>query len=629
MKGMAGDAGVSLGTLRWSAGAVASAAIALSLGMAAAIAALELARAAALWPLRLTPVLGLRPVAFVSWLPSWSPFLRVPARIQADGVSDLLGIVLALAALVFAIGAAEAGIGLVARAYARRSEIALRAAVGASRRRLTRQCVLEGAMLGVAVAAMGAGLGSAGARVLLSSWPGIVGGGSGVGIALAVVLASGLFLVALSLWPILGTFGRGWIMDRLAAASHSVSPARADGHRVLVILQLATALTLLSGAGLVFRQSPRARTEGSAPAALEPVVVSLDAAGASPAARARIYGHVAQSVASQSGRSHVAVASPGAAIGVGPMDRVLAECGRCVVGEMVLPVWSVFTQIDAVGPGFFDTLGVPLLRGREFNPGDDAREVIVNQTMVDRGFLGRDPIGKRIQIGGWGGGWYRIIGVVRDVPRGGIGRDGGPRAGVGAPPVETRAVPAVYLSALVHPPATVDLLVRGAGPPPSATRKLSAVLSGLSVRVGNARTLAAAIGEANAPVRWFGTVAELFACLALLLAIQAVYGLMRFTVVLRRGEIGVRRAVGATRGAIGAMILRETVGIVLRGTALGLVGSVMLAGVLRTRLADVPDLDPTVTLIAVGVLAGAALLGALLPARAAARLDPADAIARE
>ena len=276
-----------------------------------------------------------------------------------------------------------------------------------------------------------------------------------------------------------------------------------------------------------------------------------------------------------------------------------------------------------MSPGYFAALGVPLLAGREFSGADRAGApavAVVSENFAHRFFMDRGPVGKLVQPGSlsFGAPFYRIVGVVGDVRPGGLGAASEPE-------------PALYLSSLQVPPPAAGIAVRTAGDPldvaPAVERALRR--AGPTLEVERVGTMEAYLARSRAPLRWFALLLGALALFSALLAASGVYGVIAFSVARRTREIGIRGALGASPRRVVAMVVRQAMGITGRGLGLGLASALCVGRLLQFYFRGVDPLDP-VALGGVAALLGAvALLAALGPARAAARVDPAVALRAE
>ena len=555
------------------------------------------------------------------WLGERTPHLRTIPEVQDPHFATLLGVVLALTALLLLVAAVNVGVLLLARGSTRHTELALRAVLGAAPRRLARQLLSEGGLFVALTATLGAVLGGLAARGLLASWPGqpVAWDAAPSGVAVGLAVAGGAALLALGCWLLPALAGLRRDLRSALAVGERATAGRGEGQLrgALVAVQFAAALVLLAGGGLLLRgfadagQAPR--DLGLDPRDTLTLQLRLDAPHlAQPAARAALFAHLQSQVAELPGVVDSSLASTGAWVGLGPTDLAHALLQVPARPGIVKPA-----RYHAVSPGHFRALGTPLLRGREFTPADtlDApRVVVVSELFAFRLFPGLDPIGKRVQLGSVSitREWYTVVGVARDVRAPGIGN-------------AQETVPALYLSALQHPPRAVGLAVRTRGEP---RRHAAAVVAALrradsSLAPRSVGTLAEELERFRAPLRWFARLLGAMAAVALALALTGLYAAVSLQTERRTREFGVRLALGARARDLVLLVLRGSARTVAWGVGLGLFGLLPLARLLQLRFHGVDPLDLGLYAALAALLAAVALLAALRPALRAARTDPA------
>jgi predicted permease len=308
-----------------------------------------------------------------------------------------------------------------------------------------------------------------------------------------------------------------------------------------------------------------------------------------------------------------------------------------VEGYQARPGEQMNPYCNAVSPGYFKTLGIAVVRGREFDARDEGaaprpadpnqndgrgngyRHAIVNQSFAKRFFGDKDPIGRHIGFGGNPGTPtpLEIVGVVRDAKYTGV-RDDIPQQ-VFFPLLEERT------------PSSVVMYVRTAGDPASAFTSAQRTLHDLDANVPmfNLRTLERQIDRSLVVERFIATLSTAFGVLATLLAVIGLYGVMAYTVARRTREIGVRMALGAVQGDVIWLVMREVLVLVGSGLALGLVAAWGLQRVVGTVLFGVTATDPLTIAGAVAALAAVSALAGYVPARRATRVNPVLALRYE
>jgi putative ABC transport system permease protein len=281
------------------------------------------------------------------------------------------------------------------------------------------------------------------------------------------------------------------------------------------------------------------------------------------------------------------------------------------------------SRVRPVAPGYFRTVGLPLLRGRDVTERDrfgTPGAVVVNEAFVRRHFPGDDALGQVIDRGqGWWPGQpaeFEIVGVVADEPFMGVRRP---------------AEPATYYAFGQFPMSDMWLVARTDGDPaalaPALRERIWRVDADLPVE--NIRTMREILGTAVAEPRFNAALLSVFAVVALLLAAVGIYGVLSYTVAQRTGEIGVRIALGAARGQVVRQVVGQGLGVALGGVALGIVGALGLGRVLASLLVGVSGRDPAVLAGVVALLTLVAAAAAWLPARRASRVEPVVALRAE
>jgi putative ABC transport system permease protein len=532
------------------------------------------------------------------------------------GVRSTLLLFLGAVALVLLVAAANVAHLILARATVRRRELAVRTALGASRRRLTRLALAEGGLLSLAACAVGVLLAFAGTRLFLDLAPaGIprldqVRLDGGV-LAFAVLLAA----VTSALFAALPAAS---LADRrLGALLHEVSagegPSRTRLRGLLVVAEVAMAVTLLAGAGLLARSfvnlltwDPGFECEGLLTAQL------FSSPGKYPRSEDVLRAHeaAAEAVAALPGVRSVGLASAGPLFGGRETASALPAGGGAA--EEGLPVrWY------DVGPRYFATLGVPVVRGRGITAQDRQGRpavALVNETAARRLWPGRDAVGERLRID-FLEEVFEVVGVVRDVPPLRRGE-----------PVE----PEVYWPYAQLPRWAVFLVIRADGDPAAVVQPAETRLEEVDpdLEIGRWATLAELADSELRQPRFTLLLVALFAAVAAALAAVGIYGLLAYAVACRTREIGVRMALGAERRRIEAGVVAGALRLTAAGLVLGLAGAVAAGRGVRSLLHGIAPTDPW-TLAAVALLVlGVAVLASWLPARRAGAVDPIAALRR-
>jgi len=506
---------------------------------------------------------------------------------------------------------------LLARAAARQRELAVRAALGAGRARITRQLLTESAVLSVTGGALGALLGLGLTRVLLPLGELIIPRLSEIRVDTKVmVFAVGLSLIAGLLFgtvPALQASGADLIEplrdDQRAGAGRS----RRALQRSLVVAEIALALMLSIGAGLLIRSLARLQHVETGVDSHNVVTFSLSlprARYADESAARIFYDRLIERLQAVPGveRAATAVSLPPDQLTV--TDNFTAEGQRFAVGESSPPA-----TLMIVSESYFGALGIPLMRGRLFDSRDrEGAEpvVILNRTLADRYYPNGDAVGRRFRIGGTerpNNQWMRVVGVVGDVKYNGL-----------AEPVE----PAFYLPFQQESWSSQYVVVRAAVDPSSLAGSLNEAVWSIDreLPIARVRTMDRLMGEASADSRFRAYLLGAFGGLGLVLAIIGVYGVMAYAVAQRARELGVRAALGARPKDLVGLVVKDAGLLAAFGIILGLLGAWMLTGLTERLLFQVTPRDPATFIVTATILAGAALLASWLPARRAGRTDP-------
>lgn len=547
----------------------------------------------------------------------WSDVASRPFRV---GVFVLLGAVTFVLLLV----CANVANLLLARAQGRRREMAVRTALGAGRGRLVAQILTEAVTLALVGGALGVGLsllGVAGIRAFIATLGvGIAGtiAVNGPVLAFSTAVAVGVGLV-FGLAPAFQA--SGGLASALQLEGRSATPgvSRQRLQRTLVGVQVALAFVLLTGGGLLVNSFVRVglTDPGFAPEGVLTMRLTLPREKYAPEAVPVFFSDLTERLEALPG---VRAAAAGTQFPGSPQAfrQVFVE-GLQTDADATLPTMLA----TGVTRGYFEALGIPLLRGRAFNSLDVAGSpavAVVNEEAAERYFPGRDPIGRRLKIGDGGPAtpWWEIVGVVGSTRNLGLDQDPYPEI------FAVHEQVGGYQNQLY-------LLVRAQGDPHGLVPAVrDAVLEmDADQPVYLVRTIDEAYAQGVAPMRATALFLAIFAGFALVLAAVGIYSVVSFTVGERTQEIGVRVALGADRGGVRRLVVRQALLPVLVGAAAGVAGSVALGGGLSRMLFDVSGTDPwtigSVAVVLVAVAAGASWV----PAFRAARMDPVDALRAE
>jgi putative ABC transport system permease protein len=510
---------------------------------------------------------------------------------------------------------------LLVRATARRKEIAVRGALGAGRGRIVRQLLTESVLLALLGGLLGLLVAQGGVSALLALAPDALPRarevtidlgalGFSVGLALVTGIVFGLMpaiqVTRLDLQQTLKQGGRG--------ATDGSSRHRLRG--ALVVTELATALVLLVGAGLLMRSFVHLQGVDVGFRPDNAVAVALQLPGkkyATDPQQATFIDRATRSLAAIPG---VQAVGAGHVVPLGG-DYVLGFeiKGRPPIAPSDLPI----TNYYAVGADYFRAMGIGLVRGRTFTAIDTAASEpvgIISESMARRHFRGEDPIGKFIKVTYDSAKWLRIVGIVRDVRQYDLHSD---------VTVQT------YEPVLQRPFESLTFIVRTGGPVgglPGAIRRAIYDVD-RDQPIATIRPLQELVDRSIARQRFAMLLFAVFSATALLLAAIGIYGVMAYSVRQRTGEIGVRIALGARSGDVLGLVFRQGGRLLALGLAAGVAGALLLTRFLSTLLFGVSAHDP-LTFVAIALLLSlTAALACLLPARRASTIDPMTALRSE
>jgi putative ABC transport system permease protein len=549
----------------------------------------------------------------------------VPMSEQLVGnVRASLFLLLGAVGLVLLIACADVANLLLAQGLSRRKEVAIRMAMGASAGRVVRQMLAEGIVLALLGSLAGLALAYGGLRLLVAFHPANLPRLDEVGIDVRVLLFTLLLSlltgVLFSLIPALQSL-RTEATAQLKESSRgsTAGPRHARAQGIFVAAEVAVALVLLIAATLLiqsFRQLSRVDL-GFNPAGLLSMQIVLPDAKYPDRAHQRVFfEQVLERVRALPGVESAAMSD------FLPVQGS-AKAPFSVEGKPPASLSdSPLAWLMVVSPGYFRTLGAPLVKGHEFEPATalDAPPVtIINQSMARQYFPGQDPIGKRLVVGQR---QFEIVGVVQDFQQ--LGPD-------------VEKTPAFFFSTRQGRSRTpfMNLLVRTSLPPAQVAASVRKEVRALDPEqpVANLETMEGILADAVAGRRMTMSLLSGFSAVALLLCALGIYGLVAHSVSARRQEIGVRMALGAQRGQVLAVVVRQGFRWVLAGLGVGLAGALaaafLLSHTLTGLLFDVSARDPLYYLGAPILLGLIALLACYLPARRAARMEPAVTLRAE
>jgi predicted permease len=554
---------------------------------------------------------------------------KLSAFSSPAGVSGLrtryespLWILLSITGLVLVIACANLANLLLARASARGREMAVRLALGASRPRLVRQLLVESLLLAALGAAAGVVVARAASRALVA----LLDAGRNVITldvqadwrVLAFTAALGVLTVLLfGLAPALraSRTAPGAVM-KAAGRGLTADRARFGTSRVLVATQVALSLVLIVGALLFVRTLRNLTTldPGFRPEGLLVAQIDMQPLRAEPARRADLHRQILERAAAVPGVETAVEATIVPVSGSGWNERVLVGADHRVGG---------ISNVNRVSGGFLKAVGTPLLAGRDFTDRDTAsspRVAIVNEQFVREILKGADPIGQTFGFEPPAGDPivdYEIVGLVRDTKYRTLRETLEPLAFISEAQAST-------------PDPYTNLLTRSSVPPATLIAPLTRAITEVNPNlVVDFKVLTDQIAETLVLERLMATLAGFFGALAGLLAIIGLYGILSYMVTRRRGEIGIRMALGANSRHVVVLVAREAGRLLIVGLGIGAVLAVMSARTAQSLLFGLEPGDPMTLGVAIAALTAVAALAAYWPARRAARLDPLVALREE
>jgi predicted permease len=546
---------------------------------------------------------------------------RIGALEGRNEFSQQLYILLVIAGLVLLIACANVANLLLARATARYREIAVRLAIGAAKSRLLRQFLTESLLLSFLGGTAGVVVAIAAARGLVAmfslqlstafDWRVLV-------FTFSVTLATGILF---GMAPAL----RGTRVDISESLKENSRSATGTGKRItvgksLVAAQVAISLLLLVGAGLFIRTLWNLQSVNLGYAKENLLLISVDAltAGYQDAQRPVLYNQIAEHLRNVPGVQAVTYSTNGLFSGNESHDPVDVE------GFIHQKHDDQGSYYDKIGPSYFSTIKVPMLLGREITIRDTAnspRVCVINESFAKAFFSGRNPIGKHVtDTFGNSKLTMEVVGVSRNI------RDHHLRGDI----------PQRYYLAASQPdedgiPSEVNFEIRTLGDPvkmSNAIRK-SILQVNENLPVSESRVISDLIDDQNKQPRLIARLCGAFGFIALLLAATGLYGVLSYSVARRSNEIGIRMALGAGKGTVVGMILKETGSMMAVGLAAGIVVTVAFTRLVASYLYGLSAVDPITIAAAIGLLAATALLAGYIPAARAARVNPVVALRHE
>ena len=545
----------------------------------------------------------------------------------------LLGVV----ALVLLIACANVANLMLTRASARSREVAVRAVLGAGRWRLARQLLVESVTLALVGGLAGLLLAAWGVDVLTGFIPSDVGGGilsvthpHVDGTVLLFVLAVSLLTgIVFGLAPAISVT-RSDLAEGLKEAAPGASTGLGRGwlRGTLAVAELSLALVLLIGAGLLIKSFYRVLSidPGFAPERVLTLNLSLtDARFPTAQQKTQFFSDVLRRVEALPGVRSAGLCD---SLPLSPYRvRLMMSLERLTGRAALTDTTPVMMSRITASPGYFYTLGIPVLRGRTFtdHDGEHAQKVaVVNETLARHLWPGEDPLGQQIPLMG---GVLTVVGVVGNTRHEGLSQD---IEGEIYVPYLQQSDPGSNVGGM-SPSDSMQLAVRTASDPTSLVSAVRAQVMAVdsAVPIYHVGTMEQTLSDSLAPRRLNMLLLGIFAGIALALATVGIYGVMAYSVTQRTHEIGIRMALGAERRSVLGLVVRQGLRLTLAGVILGLVGAWALTRFLAGFLYGIRPTDPaTFGLVSIALVA-VSILASYVPARRATRVDPMVALRYE
>jgi predicted permease len=550
-----------------------------------------------------------------------------PLQEQLVGsASRAIWVLQAAVAFVLLIACANLANLLLARAETRHREFAVRTVLGAGRGRLLRQFMTEGVLLSIVGGVLGVLLARAGVQALLRVYPTSLPRTSEVTVdPLVLVFTLGVSVLTgllFGLAPLMHTRVAG-LMAALkdGGAKGATGGARHHVRRGLVMVEVALAVVLVIGAGLLLRTVANLTTvdAGFNRARLVTFSVALPAPNyPQPQSRAQLFQRVLDKL-----RAVPGVQGATAMSGLPPSRPLNAN--DTDIDNYTAPPEGPFENVDYyqnVMTGYFETMGIPIVQGRPFQPSDAVATglvAIVNETLVNTFWKGLNPIGQRLRpCCGDQVPWFTVVGVAKDVKQGGVDQKTGTEFYFLVD--QTANVPAPLGSA----PGNMNIVLRTTLEPAALRQTIDRVIAEAdpSVPVVRLRAMNGVFDESIRRPRLLAQLLGGFAALALLLAAIGTYGVLSYMVAERRREIGIRMALGAGRGSVLSAVMKQGLILTTVGIVVGLGGALALNRLIAALLYGVKPSDPLTMISVVATITIVAAVACWLPAWRASRLDP-------
>jgi len=536
--------------------------------------------------------------------------------LMVGAVRAPLFVLLGAVSFVLLVACANVANLLLARASARRAELAVRVALGAGRGRLLRQLLTESLVLGLAGGTVGLAIAFWGTRALVAAKPADIPRLDNVSldstVALFTLATALLTSLAFGILPALQST-RGKITEALREGGHGgAAGRRSQGLRAaLVVAEMALAVVLLTGAGLLIRSFVELTRVNTGFATEHAMAFGVTMQGGAYKQGQQVRDRVPefeQRLRALPGVTAVAATTTLPLSGLGAMIDFAVDGAPPPPPDVNQEI-----AVASVTPEYFRAIGIPLRRGRLFTDRDrnDAPLVaIINEAAIRRWFPNQDPIGRRVSLSSR---TYEVVGVVADVLQRNPGEP---------------AAPQLFMAYAQRTTRTIRIVVRTAGDPLALAASIRNEIRAIdpNLAIAEFTPLDQLVARSVARPRFYTSLLALFAGVALALAATGIFGVMSYAVAQRAREISIRMALGARTGNVLGMIVGRAVALAALGLSIGIAVALALGRVIRQQLFGVPLVDPITLGVVVFVLIASATIASLVPARRAAGLDPGTAL---
>jgi putative ABC transport system permease protein len=554
---------------------------------------------------------------------NWGLLLRSLRETVVGAIRPALQVLMFAVGFVLLIACANVANLLLARATVRQKEVAIRTALGASRWRVVRQLLTESVLLALVGGVLGLLIAYWGVRLLLSLNENLIPRANEIGIdgrvlafTFGVSLLTGIIFGLIPAWQ----SSKAELHETLKEGGRTgVAHSRRWLRNSLIVFEVTSALVLLIGAGLLIKSFRRVQEVNPGFNANNVLVMQVSLPNTKyqdPTQIDAFFQKVQQGISALPGVKSAGLSSTVPLSGMSSSGSFRIE-GRAVPPGQMAPWGSRW----AAGASYFQTMNIPLIRGRYFDDRDVASAsgvAIIDETMARKFWSNEDPIGKRITFEGGQSNprWREIVGVVGHVKQTGLD---------GESPVQ------YYFPHRQRPTSGVFLVIRTNTEPQSLTAAVRGVIQSADkeLPVFKVMTMEQMVENSTSQRRFSTILLGVFALVALILASVGLYGVMSYTVAQRTHEIGIRMALGASAADVKKLVVRQGMILVVAGVASGLLAAYGLTRLMASLLFGVRATDPLTFIMLPFALALVALLACYLPARRATKVDPMIALRYE